>query len=312
VAISIPFRRSRALTGAVGLDVDSGFVAVAQLDGRRMVQGASAALEPDVVGEGEVRDVERLSASLKELFKGRALPTKVRLGVANQQIVVRQFDMPKIEDPEQLRAAVRFQAADALPMPVDEAVLDHQVVGTFTNPEGSERLQVVVVAAREAMVRSLVAAARGAGLKPEAIDLGAFALVRALAGEDADAEKARVFCHLAGVANMAVALGSVCVFTRTVPVPEGYDGVDAASLAEQIRPSIDFYMSQPDARWVGDVVLSGPRSGQEELAEQVSEALALPVSVAEPLPGLDVEGLSEGEDPHRYTVASGLAMGGVA
>ena len=35
----------------------------------------------------------------------------------------------------------------------------------------------------------------------------------------------------------------------------------------------------------------------------------LPVAVADPLGGLDVNGALDGEDPHRHTVAAGLALG---
>ena len=51
----------------------------------------------------------------------------MRLGVANQQIVVRVVELPRIEDEKQRDAAVRFQASEAIAMPLDEAVLDHQV-----------------------------------------------------------------------------------------------------------------------------------------------------------------------------------------
>jgi type IV pilus assembly protein PilM len=83
----------------------------------------------------------------------------------------------------------------------------------------------------------------------------------------------------------------------------------AAALAEEIRLSIDFYMAQPDARPVGEVQLSGPGSAIEGLAEDLSALIHLPVAVADPLGGLEVNGALEGEDPHRHTVAAGLALG---
>ena len=58
----------------------------------------------------------------------------MRLGVANQQIVVRLLELPRIEDEKQRDAAVRFQASEAIAMPLDEAVLDHQVAGYAEAP----------------------------------------------------------------------------------------------------------------------------------------------------------------------------------
>jgi type IV pilus assembly protein PilM len=307
--------------GSVGLDLDGAFVAAVQAQDGRISRAASMELPSGVIADGEVVDVERLSESLKSFFKENDLPTRVRLGVSNQQIVVRHLELPQIEEESELAAAVRFQAAEAIAMPLDEAVLDFQVVGQATSAEGSPRLRVVVVAARQAMIQRFVDGVRGAGLKPEGIDLNAFALVRALADNppaeapagtvvDPDAELARVYCHLGGVTNLAVAVGDNCLFTR--PLSTDWSDLDdhvAAALAEEIRLSIDFYMAQPDARPVGEVLLSGPGSASEELAEELSGLIHLPVSVADPLGGLEANGAMNGEDAHRHTVAAGLALG---
>jgi type IV pilus assembly protein PilM len=238
----------------------------------------------------------------------------VRLGVSNQQIVVRHLELPKIEDPEELAVAVRFQAAEAIAMPLDEVVLDHQVIGETVTPEGAARLRIVVVAARESMVSRVVDAVRGAGLRPEGIDLNAFALVRTLSLPADSAESARVYCHLAGVTNLAIAIGPICLFTR--PLSTVWQDEDeqaaAAALAEEIRLSVDFYMAQPEARWVGEVVLSGPGARRPELAEQLGSMIDVPVSVAEPLGRMQSTQIPAGEDPYRHTVAVGLALGATA
>jgi type IV pilus assembly protein PilM len=314
--------------GSVGLDLDGAFVAAVQAQDGRISRAASMELPSGVITDGEVTDVERLTESLKTFFKENDLPTRVRLGVSNQQIVVRHLELPLIEEEAELAAAVRFQAAEAIAMPLDEAVLDYQVVGQATSAEGSPRLRVVVVAARQAMIERFVEGVRGAGLKPEGIDLNAFALVRALAKAEAvDAapvvadelgalpvqELACVYCHLGGVTNLAVAVGTNCLFTRPLSTDWSDAGEHvAAALAEEIRLSIDFYMAQPDARPVGEVQLSGPGSTAEGLAEELKALIHLPVAVADPLGGLDVNGALDGEDPHRHTVAAGLALGAAA
>jgi Tfp pilus assembly PilM family ATPase len=226
---------------------------------------------------------------------------------------VRQMEIPKIDDEKERAAAVRFQAAEAIAMPLDEVVLDHQVVGESVSPEGSPRLRVIVVAARESMISRVVEAVREAGLRPEGIDLNAFALVRALAMPSDSTETARVYCHLGGVTNLAIAIGTSCLFTR--PLSTQWDADDeniAAALAEEIRLSIDYYMAQPEARWVGEIVLSGPGSRRENLSDELSALIEVPVSVAEPLGRLQAGKLPTGEDPHRHTVAAGLALGSIS
>jgi type IV pilus assembly protein PilM len=298
--------------GSVGLDIDGRYLAAAQVDGGRLVRSASHELPEGVVADGEVRDPAALAEALKRFASDEGLPKNVRLGVANQQIVVRVIELPRIEDEKQREAAVRFQAAEAIAMPLNEAILDHQIAGFAAAADGTPRMQVVLVAARRSMVESLLEAVKGAGLKADGVDLDAFALVRTLvSGGDGADEQARVFCHLAGVTNLAIAVGSACFFTR--PLSSVWDDEDAGSrLADEIRLSIDYYMTQPQAQPVGEVVLSGPGSAEEDLVESLGVHLGLPVRVAWPLGGIDVSDMAPNEDPHRYTVAAGLSLGAAA
>lgn len=298
--------------GSVGLDIDGRYLAAAQVKDGRVVLAASQELPEGLVHDGEVADAEALARHLKSFVAEAGLPRNVRVGVANQQIVVRVVELPRIEDDKQRDAAVRFQASEAIAMPLDETVLDHQVAGHADAPDGTPRMQVVLVAARRKMIEDLLRAVNGAGLKAEGVDLDAFALVRALAGSDHGREDAAcVFCHFGGVTNLAIAVGSNCFFTR--PLSAVWDQEDAGSrLADEIRLSIDYYMTQPQAKAVGEVVLSGPGSADAELVDGLGLHLGIPVEVAAPLGKMDASALASGEDPHRYTVAAGLSLGAAA
>ena len=232
--------------GTVGLDLDGAFIAAVQTSSDGVTRAASVELAPGVISDGEVTDVTALTEALRDFFKAEALPRRVRLGIGNQQIVVRQMEIPKIDDDKERAAAVRFQASEAIAMPLDEVVLDHQVVGEGVSPEGSGRLRVVVVAARESMIARVVEAVRGAGLRPEGIDLNAFALVRTLAVPSDSTETARVFCHLGGVTNLAIAVGTSCLFTRPLSTEwDSDDGNVAAALAEVSQTSLGSTRARP-------------------------------------------------------------------
>jgi type IV pilus assembly protein PilM len=310
--------RKNSSNGSVGLDIDGRYLAAVEASGGRVTQAASTDLPDGLVRDGEVTDPAALSSAIKDFASKAGLPKNVRLGVANQQIVVRLVELPRIENEAEREAAIRFQAAEAIAMPLDEAVLDHQVAAYDESPDGTKRMRVVLVAARRAMIEAFVEAARKAGLRPEGIDLDAFALVRVLADQRAEEEQAhvdgrnaRVFCHLAGVANLAIAVGDSCMFTR--PLSTDWDEEHAAAqLADEIRLSIDYYMAQPNACPVADVMLSGPGSHASDLVEGLSEHLAMPVVMADPLGRLDASAVNPDEDLRRYTVAAGLALGAAA
>lgn len=203
----------------VGLEIEPGRLTAAravEADGPLAVrQAATMALEPGVVRDGEVSDPEALTAALRTLFSANRLGKRVRVGVANQRVLVRTLDLPPLEDPKELAAAIRFQAQDHIAMPLEQAVLDHQSLGVIETPEG-RRTRVVVVAARRDMVQRFVAAVRAAGLCPVGVDLSAFALVRAL---DTPREESttRLFVSIGGLTTIALGQGGQCLFTRTVP-----------------------------------------------------------------------------------------------
>jgi type IV pilus assembly protein PilM len=303
--------RKNSTAGSVGLDIDGRYLAAAQVENGRVVRAISRELPDGVVRDGEVADSEQLASALKDFVGEAGLPRNVRLGVANQQIVVRVVELPRIENEAEREAAVRFQAAEAIAMPLDDAVLEHQVAGFAEGADGTPRMQVVLVAARRSMIEQITNAVKEAGLKADGIDLNAFALVRTLVSQEAtEAETGRVLCHLGAITNLAVAVGTTCLFAR--PLSAVWTDDDASSsLADEIRLSIDYYMAQPQAKPVGEVVLSGPGSQSEELFKGLAADLGLPVQVAPPLGALDASAVA-GDDPHRYTVAAGLSLGAAA
>jgi type IV pilus assembly protein PilM len=213
-------RRARSL---VGLDIQPGYIAAVQAHvngGITVEHAAGAALAPDALREGEVLDERTLSEALRELFSDGGLGKRVRIGLANQRTVLRTLELPPVIDRKELAAAVRFQAEDQVPMPLASAVLDFHSLGVFETPDGP-RQRVIVVAAQREMVERLLRAVRHAGLRPEGVDLSAFALIRSLyrpaaPGSDADGPERVLYLNVGGLTNMAIAEGTVCRFTRVV------------------------------------------------------------------------------------------------
>jgi type IV pilus assembly protein PilM len=248
--------KQRKTEGVVGVDIEAGSVAAAELRTNGSVELVGAAVEPLPPGsfhEGEVVDPDGISAVLKSLFGRHKLSKRVRLGVGNQRVVVRTVRLPAIEDPKEMEAAIRFQAQEQIPMPLDQAILEHQVVGGVPADEGAApQVDVIVVAARRDMVSALIEPIRAAGLEPVGVDLSAFGMIRALAGAGADVTEAAeigdgepqppdpaaapdpgaavLYCNVGDVMNLAVARGRSCLFTRVATA--GMGGI-AARLASE-------------------------------------------------------------------------------
>lgn len=279
----------------VGLDVEAGSVAAAEVAANGHVAVSRFGVVPlgsGVFRDGEVSDAEALGEALKELFVRNRLAKNVRLGVASQRVAVRTLRMPAIEDPKELETAIRFQAEDQMPMPLEQAVLDWQVVGHSTGENGERFADVVAVAARRDSLGGLIGALRQAGLRPVGIDLSAFGMIRALTsgpgeavglggwvdapvtrdaagevvpehlggagstatqGADSGSTPTRLYCNLGDVTNLAVARGSACLFTRISPF--GIEGI-AQKLAERRQLSLEHAR-----QWLVHVGLEAPVEG---------------------------------------------------
>ena len=257
----------------VGLDIEPSYLAAAEVKAAghgsiSVERAATAPLSPGLMRDGEVTDVEALAVELRTFFREHKLSRRVRVGVANQRIVMRTIDMPRLGNPKDLATAIRFQAQEHVPMPLDQAVLEHQTLGDVETPDGP-RTRVVLVAARRDMVSRLLAAVRQAGLRPEGIDLSAFAMIRALGAQSEPEEDgaAVLYVGIGGLTNLAVALGKQCVFTRVMA--GGLEGM-AVALAERRG------LTLADARlWLEHVGLQTPAEEVEGEEEIVSEARAV-------------------------------------
>jgi len=209
----------------VGLKIGASQLAAARVTNNgsaELLQVAREPLSPGVIVGGELRDPDALGLALKDFFTKHKLPKRgVRLGIANNRIGVRTFDVDGIDDPKQLDNAIRFRAQEALPIPIDEAVMDYQVLGESVNDEGQTSRRILLVVAYREQIDRYMEACKKAGIILSGIDLEAFALLRALqapqsgVGDDPDAALVAVAIGHER-STFAVSDGRVCEFTRVL------------------------------------------------------------------------------------------------
>src|SRR5205823_9525552 len=84
---------------------------------------------------------------------------------------------------KELRESLPFQVQEFIPIAVEEAVLDFDVLEDFEH-EGQRMLRVLLVAAQRPMVETVVEVAQQAKLEPVGLDLVPFALLRSVAARD--------------------------------------------------------------------------------------------------------------------------------
>lgn len=232
----------------IGLDIGTNAVRVAEVElGVRPVLRAfgQVGLPPGACVDGEVVAPAVVGEAIRRLWREVGIKGKiVRVGVASQRVVVRAVDFPDLPDAE-LESALTFEAQEYIPMPLAQAVLDFQVIESFTGPEGEPLIRVLLAAAHQELVGNTLAAVSAGGLRASAVDLVSFALIRSLAAggvvsrpsaqptaaaEDPDASAAdeasaaeasaaeAILCVGAGVTTVVVHEAGIPTFVRTTDV----------------------------------------------------------------------------------------------
>ncbi len=223
----------------IGMDVDRGALKAVQLSrsgGNYTLRHVGYhRLPPGAIIEGEVADRDVLAAEIKEFWSSHSFKGKsVVLGVANQRVIVRLLNFPRMEE-QDLRSAIGFEAQDHIPMPLEEAVLDYVVLGP--QDEGSELDSILVVAAHRAMIEGYTSAVRAGGLRPAGMDVKALSLTRSTLPDVLFDEGATVLLDVGTeLSNLAIVQGGSPTLTRFIPM--GLDDLvravsEAADLPEE-------------------------------------------------------------------------------
>jgi type IV pilus assembly protein PilM len=247
---------------AVGLDIDRGAVKAVQIGGRgggyTLQHVGYRKLQPGAVVDGEVADQDLLAYELREFWASHSFKGKtVYLGVANQKVVVRLLDFPRMS-PEDLKGAISFEAQDHIPMPIDEAILDYVVLGP--QEEGSDQDRILLVAAQKEMISRYSAAVRTAGLRAEGVDVKALSLVRSTLPSSLFDDGGAILLLDIGteITNLVVTQVGSPTLTRFIPGGSGF-------LAQAVAESADLPEEEAERQLMNPRVKLGPEESGEEI-----------------------------------------------
>lgn len=233
----------------VGLDIGSNTFRAVQLkpadDKPLLVSYASVKTADGLITEGEIVDIDGVSKVLASFWRENKISEKkVVVGVANQKVVVRVIEMPQMSEHE-LRSAIQYQINDYIPIPIEEAIVDFQIISEHENTDGNKMMDVLVVAARKDMVENTIAAVKGAGLKPVVVDVSSLAFARAIiASKPEKVLDEEVERGATALINVSANLTDIVVLENDVPrftrISSFGGNVFTEALSEQLGVSIEF------------------------------------------------------------------------
>jgi type IV pilus assembly protein PilM len=211
----------------IGIELAPERINIAQL--RKQGQGFKVAtlysheVPEGIFQEGKITD----SPALAELIKAALAESKIKVdhvatAVPMRDAIIRIIPIPAELDDQELRDMVlNHEAGLYLPYPRDEVDLDYQKLGFFTDEDGIEKVQVLLVATRKEITDVYLNTFAEAGLRVDVLEINSFALIRTIR------EQLRQFAPQEAAVlvdiefentEIAIIVDGVPQFSRTVPI----------------------------------------------------------------------------------------------
>lgn len=287
--------------------------------------------------------IQEIAATILETcLKAKTKSKRASTALPSYSVFTSIISVPKMTKAE-LKTAVKWEAKKVMPLPVEEMILDPQVLDA-NGANGSQR--VLLTGAPKAVVQKYVDIFKATGLTLLSLETEGFALIRSLVGADrapimvidcgASSTDILVVDNNVPFLNRSIDIGGVAVTkalaTSLNITPERaeqfkYDvGMSAANtpsseipktiattlapIVNEIKYTMNLYQGQSHQR-IEKIILSGGSALLMNFPNHLADALGVRVYIGDPWARvrypLELKGVLQ-ESAARFATAIGLAM----
>jgi type IV pilus assembly protein PilM len=314
------------------LDINESSLKVVKIKTRKnsfsLVSFNEVKLQPEVIKDGIVQDEKALTASIRQVctkVKGERLNTNYAIvSLPEEESFLQVIQMPKMSVDE-LKMAVALEAENYIPMPIDKAYFDFQVIAPIK--DGLDHLDVLIVAMSKKIVNSYASCVKAAGLIPIAFEIESQAMARAFIKNETSDYPVIIIDIADNKLDFIIFSGNSVRYTTSVSFLTGDLATDSGmkenknslaidELITQIKKYIDFYREHashehiPFENKVKKIIFSGGLANLKELADYISKKINIEAEVANPFINFPkmVESHNIASHPLSLAVALGLAL----
>lgn len=205
----------------IGLDIGTSAVKMVALKGGRKIQLHRFGVNPLPVGAvqgGEIKDIAAVGTAIAELFAEQGLePGQVVVALSGQAVTVRLIKID-LQNKADISDIIHKEAEKYISFPLNEVNLDYQVL---REDKIRHQADVVLACAPKQVVAGHLEALKAASIKPRAMDIQSFALVRAAGLEDITATGNGSVALLdlgEETSDLIIIERGLPVFTRIIPI----------------------------------------------------------------------------------------------
>lgn len=276
----------------VGIDIGSHSIKVVQVmptrQGYLLTRAGNTPTPPEAIKQGVIEDRIAVAEAVHNLMRTLGITTRSAVAaVAGPTVVIRQVQMPAMPE-QQLRKTIYWEAVNFISFPVENSLLEFQILGTNTN-DGSPQMDVMLVAAPRDLVDTRVDVLEQSGLEPIAVELEPFALMRGVidlpgkvegqADTAALVEIGATYTHISIISNGSFVLSrSVTIagnsFTEAIAKALGLEWAQAEAVKENEVRVVTDEAARAMLSPVGQEASRALEPQMEELVREIRRSFA--------------------------------------
>lgn len=333
----------------IGLDIGSKTIKVVELEKERTGFRLKASgivgyksNSPDHLTDE--KELVVMSDVIRKLFKEAKINSnEVVMSLPENQVFTRLVKFPFLTDSE-IASAVKWEAEQYIPFPVEEAVIEHQILDRKEDATPPQ-VFVLLIAAPKTLVEKYVKLAEMAKLKVLAVETELMALARSICPVD---QTVLAVDFGARCTNIAIVRNAYLMMSRSIPtagdaltraVAQGL-GIEAQQaeeykktyglsearlegkikgvldpvlrmVADEMRKAIHYYSAEGEGDPPKSVVVSGGTATMPDVVGVMTNLLGMEVVVGNPFSKIQIDPQAAknlmGYAP-LYSIAVGLAM----
>lgn len=331
-----------------GLDIGSHKIKMVKLakngnQYRLIALGNATSTQKGVLSDAE-NDLTALATIIKKLHSEAKINTKnVVSALPQDQVFTQVITLPKLSEGE-LNSALKWEAEQYVPIPLNEVTLTHQILGTV-NDNGKEKIEVLLAAAPNRLIDRIVTVLKTAGFNPISLETEIMAIARSLvpaipeatmvidlgakATDIAVMEKGQViFVRSLATAGEALTRAVASGLGLDINQAEAYKKAYGADpnklegkmvtalgpvievLTAEMEKIIQFHQLSKN-KPINRVILSGGTSSLPEISAILAKKLNLEIQIGNPFSQIVKDDLTKKIPPQEiplYSIATGLAM----
>ncbi len=224
----------------VGLDIGSSSV--------KIVEIASSGEDSSLICMGMKTASGSVRGPLVEAIKSLSSEINVTakeaaISVSGPSVIVRFVSMPKMRDDE-LKGAIKFEAEKHIPFPINDCIVDHQIL---KKNDKENKLEILLVAAKKDFVMNKVSIAEECGFSVSSVDVDTFAVANAFLNSPSRAPAGKTAALLnigANFTNVGIIRDGVLCFARDIVIGgNDFDQAISKALSIDIKSAEDVKLS---------------------------------------------------------------------